>query len=194
LSCRTCQLIFVPAEQHVSADEEKARYDQHNNHPDDPDYRAFLSRMFLPMQNRLNARSCGLDFGSGPGPTLSLMFEEGGHRMAIYDYFYAPAPSTLDQPYDFITATEVVEHLHRPGFELERLWSLLNPGALLGVMTQLVPESTPFADWYYIKDPTHVCFFSPSTCEWLAKYWQAELTFPGKNVMLFQKFPAHHAV
>jgi hypothetical protein len=194
LSCRTCRLIFIPAEQHISADEEKSRYDQHNNNPDDPDYRTFLSRMFLPMQHRLNARSCGLDFGSGPGPTLSLMFEEGGHRMAIYDHFYAPTHATLSQTYDFITATEVVEHLHRPGFELERLWSLLNSGGLLGVMTQLVPESTPFADWYYIKDPTHVCFFSLPTCEWLAEHWQAELTVPGHNVMLFQKRPADHAV
>lgn len=193
LSCRTCRLIFVPAEQHISADEEKSRYDQHNNHPDDPDYRTFLSRMFLPMHHRLNARSCGLDFGSGPGPTLSLMFEEGGHRMAIYDYFYAPTPSALEQPYDFITATEVVEHLQRPGFELERLWSLLNPGGLLGIMTQLVPESTPFANWYYLKDPTHVSFFSTSTCEWLAEHWEAELTFTGHNVMLFQKIPADHA-
>ncbi len=186
--------MFVPAEQHISADEEKAQYDQHNNHPDDPDYRAFLNRIFVPMQQRLSPRSCGLDFGSGPGPTLSLMFEEAGHWMAIYDHFYAPFPSNLEQPYDFITATEVVEHLHRPGFELERLWSLLNPGGLLGVMTQLVPESTPFADWYYIKDPTHVCFFSSSTCEWLAEHWQAELTFSGKNVMLFQKRPAAHPV
>jgi Methyltransferase domain len=194
VSCRTCRLMFVPAEQHISADEEKSRYDQHNNHPDDPDYRAFLSRIFVPMQQRLNPGSCGLDFGSGPGPTLSLMFEEAGHRMAIYDHFYAPTSSTLDQPYDFITATEVMEHLHRPGFELERLWSLLNPGGLLGVMTQLVPESTPFADWYYIKDPTHVCFFSSSTCEWLAEHWQAELAFPGKNVMLFQKRSAAHPV
>jgi len=27
--------------------------------------------------------SLGLDFGSGPGPTLSLMLEEQGHRVAI---------------------------------------------------------------------------------------------------------------
>jgi hypothetical protein len=194
LLCQTCHLIFVPVEQYISADEEKARYDLHNNHPDDPDYRAFLSRMFLPMQHRLKATSSGLDFGSGPGPTLSLMFAEAGHRMKIYDHVYAPTLSALDQPCDFITATEVIEHLHRPGFELERLWSLLSPGGLLGVMTQLVPESTPFADWYYIKDPTHVCFFSRSTCEWLAEHWQAELTFPGHNAMLFQKRPTDHVV
>lgn len=187
--CQTCHLIFVPAEQYLSADDEKAQYDLHNNYPDDPAYRAFLSRMFLPMQHHLKTASYGLDFGSGPGPTLSLMFEEAGHRMKIYDHFYAPTLSTLDQPYDFITATEVVEHLHHPGFELERLWSLLNPGGVLGVMTQLVPERIPFADWYYIKDPTHVCFFSQSTFEWLAEKWQAELTIPDKTVMLFHKCP-----
>jgi len=192
LSCRTCHLIFVPAEQHVSPDKEKAQYDLHNNHPDDPAYRAFLSRMFLPMQDRLKTASFGLDFGAGPGPTLSLMFEEAGHRMAIYDHFYAPGLSTLAQPYDFITATEVVEHLHRPGFELDRLWSLLHPGGLLGVMTQLVPEQTPFTDWHYLKDPTHVCFFSQATFEWLAEQWQAQLTFPGNTVMLFHKCPATH--
>jgi hypothetical protein len=187
LSCRTCHVIFVPAEQYVSPDEEKAQYDHHDNRPDDPDYRAFLSRVFLPMHHRLPPRSRGLDFGSGPGPTLSLMFEEAGHRMAIYDYFYAPTLSILDQPYDFITATEVVEHLHRPGYELERLWSLLKPGGILGIMTQLVPTEKLFADWYYLKDPTHVCFFSRSTCTWLAEHWQAELTFSAHNVMLFHK-------
>ena len=191
LSCRTCQLIFVPPEQYVSTDEEKAQYDHHTNHPDDLAYRAFLSRMFLPMQDQLKTTRCGLDFGSGPGPTLSLMFEEAGHRMSIYDPFYAPALSTLDQPYDFITATEVVEHLHRPGFELDRLWSLLNPGGILGMMTQLVPDHTPFDDWHYLKDSTHVCFFSQSTCEWLAEHWQAALAFSGNGVMLFQKIPAN---
>lgn len=192
LWCQTCHLIFVPAEHYISSDEEKAQYDHHDNHPDDPGYRAFLSRMFLPMQDRLHPASFGLDFGSGPGPTLSVMFEEAGHRMALYDHFFAPATCTLEQPFDFITATEVVEHLHRPGFELDRLWALLNPGGLLGIMTQLVPEHTPFNDWYYLKDPTHVCFFSRSTCEWLAKHWHADLTYPGNNVMLFQKSASIH--
>jgi len=190
LSCQTCHLIFVPPEQYVSADDEKAHYDLHENHPTDPAYRQFLNRLWAPMCERVPPSSRGLDFGSGPGPTLSVMFEEAGYEMAIYDHFFAPTLSTLDQPYDFITATEVVEHLHHPGFELERLWSLLNPGGVLGVMTQLVPEQTPFADWYYLKDPTHVCFFSQSTCKWLAEHWQAEPAFQGNTVILFQKSPA----
>jgi hypothetical protein len=187
VSCGVCRLIFVPARFHLSAADEKARYDLHNNNPDDPHYRAFLSRLFVPMQHRLPAAGGGLDFGSGPGPTLSLMFEEAGYSMQIYDHFYAPDLSTLNRQYDFITATEVVEHLPQPGFELDRLWGLLKPGGLLGMMTQLVPGTRPFADWYYLKDPTHVCFFSPSTCEWLAEHWQADLTVEADSVMIFQK-------
>lgn len=187
ISCEACRLVFVPPRHYLSAEQEKTRYDQHNNDPADPAYRAFLSRLFLPMQKRLPAASCGLDFGSGPGPTLSLMFEEAGHQMSIYDPFYAPDRSVFNHSYDFISAAEVLEHLHHPGFELDRLWSLLNPGGLLGVMTQLVPGETPFADWYYIKDPTHVCFFSHSTAEWLAERWQASLICLENRVMLFSR-------
>ena len=136
--CRTCHLVFVPSLQFLSAEDEKARYDLHQNSPDDQRYRKFLSRLFIPMQERLAPGSSGLDFGSGPGPTLSVMFEENGHSMAIYDHFYAMEPSVLEKQYDFITATEVLEHLQNPRMELDRLWTLLKPGGILGVMTQLV--------------------------------------------------------
>ncbi|MDX1346514.1 MAG: class I SAM-dependent methyltransferase, partial [Sedimenticolaceae bacterium] len=126
--CSTCDLVFVPAAFFVSRDDEKSLYDMHENDPQDMAYRDFLSRLFDPMLERLPDRASGLDFGSGPGPTLSLMFEEQGHRVRLYDPFYAPDESALREQYDFITATEVAEHLHRPAFELERLWSLLRPG------------------------------------------------------------------
>lgn len=185
--CRTCHLVFVPSVQFLSAEDEKARYDLHQNSPDDQRYRQFLSRLFIPMQERLAPGSSGLDFGSGPGPTLSVMFEENGHSMAIYDYFYAMEPSVLEKQYDFITATEVLEHLQNPGMELDRLWTLLKPGGILGVMTQLVLDYEAFARWHYKNDDTHICFFSRSTFEWLADQWQAELIFAGKDVILFYK-------
>ena len=139
------------------------------------------------MQERLAPGSRGLDFGSGPGPTLSVMFEETGHFMAIYDRFYAQEPSVLETQYDFITATEVLEHLHNPGQELDRLWTLLKPGGNLGVMTQLVQDREAFTHWYYKNDPTHVCFYSRSTFQWLARQWQAEVEFADKGVILFHK-------
>jgi hypothetical protein len=185
--CPNCNLIFVPSAQFLSAAEEKARYDLHQNSPDDQRYRQFLSRVLIPMQKRLQPGSCGLDFGSGPGPTLSVMFKEIGHSMEIYDIFYAREPSVLNRQYDFVTATEVLEHLHNPGQELDRLWTLLKPGGNLGIMTQLVKDQETFSRWYYKNDPTHVCFYSRSTFQWLAGRWQVEVEFADKDVILFHK-------
>ncbi len=185
--CQTCGLVFVPAWQFLSPEEEKARYDLHRNSPDDKGYRRFLSRIFIPMQERLAPESLGLDFGSGPGPTLSVMFEQAGHSMSIYDHFYARDPSVLEKQYDFITATEVVEHLHNPKEVLDKLWSCLKPGGWLGIMTKLALDREAFADWHYKNDPTHVSFFSRTTFEWLAGKWQAEVTFADKDVILFRK-------
>ena len=187
--CHTCHLVFVPPNQYLSAKQEKAQYDYHQNSPDDPDYRQFLSRLYLPMKKQLAAGSRGLDFGSGPGPTLSIMFQEAGHSMALYDYFYARDSSVFKQDYEFITASEVVEHLHDPKRELNRLWNVLKPKGNLGIMTKLVPDQMSFGDWHYKNDPTHVCFYSRITFEWLATQWDSILTFLDHDVMMFYKKP-----
>lgn len=187
LQCGTCDLVFVPPVYHLSSDAEKRRYDQHQNSPDDAGYRRFLSHIFMPMQARLNPNSWGLDFGSGPGPTLSRMFEEAGHTMAIYDPYYAKDESVWEQQFDFITASEVVEHLYQPGSELDRLWACLKPGGTLGVMTMLAPVREAFATWHYKNDMTHVSFFSRSTFEWLGQPWGSKPKFFDNDVVLFQK-------
>ena len=185
--CSACDLVFVPAAFFVSREEEKGLYDMHENDPQDRAYRQFLSRLFKPMQERIPEHASGLDFGSGPGPTLSLMFEEQGHRVCLYDRFYAPDETVLHEKYDFITATEVAEHLHQPAFELERLWSLLRPAGWLGIMTRRLGPEQHFADWHYKNDPTHVIFFSDLTFLWLAGRWSTTATFFGPDVVLLQK-------
>ncbi|SEM33056.1 class I SAM-dependent methyltransferase [Halomonas caseinilytica] len=187
LRCGHCTLVFVPAGQHLSAAEEKAVYDCHENRPDDPGYRRFLGRLFTPLVARLPPAAQGLDFGSGPGPTLSLMFEEAGHRMTIFDPFYAPDETVWQGRYDFITATEVVEHLAAPGREFERLVAHLKPGGWLGLMTKRVRSREAFAGWHYIRDPTHVAFFSESTFRWLGKRFGLHPCFPADDVVLLQK-------
>nr|MBS0021313.1 methyltransferase domain-containing protein [Gammaproteobacteria bacterium] len=84
------------------------------------------------------------------------MFAEAGHHMAIYDPYYAADASVLRRSYDFITASEVVEHLYAPGEVLARLFDLLRPGGWLGLMTKLVTDRAAFASWHYKLDPTHV--------------------------------------
>ena len=185
--CGDCQLVFVRPESFLTAADEKSQYDLHQNDPTDDGYRKFLSRMSIPMNDLVAKESHGLDFGSGPGPTLSLMLEELGHTMNIYDPFYATDESVLKQKYDFITATEVVEHFHKPSQSLERIWQCLKQGGHLGIMTKLVASQSAFAKWHYKNDPTHVCFFSKQTFEWLANHWKAEIVFQSKDVIVFQK-------
>lgn len=187
LRCPVCRLVFVPAHQFLSPESEKAAYDLHENSADDPEYRRFLGRLFVPLSERLAPGSSGLDFGSGPGPTLSLMFEEAGHSMAIFDYFYAPEIERLGRQYDFISASEVVEHLHQPRAELDRLWSCLKPNGHLGIMTRRLTDQTAFANWHYKRDPTHVCFYATETFRWLAAHWRAPVTFHENDVVIFTR-------
>jgi hypothetical protein len=187
LRCRECLLVFVPAQFRLSAAKEKAEYDQHRNDVNDSGYRGFLDRLATPLLGRLPVGSRGLDFGCGPGPALAAMLREAGMEMAVYDLFYMPDDSVLTAKYDFITATEVVEHLAKVGAELDRLWSLLHPGGVLGIMTKLVVDSVAFSEWHYKRDPTHICFFSRDTWSWWGRARGAELEILGADVMLLTK-------
>jgi hypothetical protein len=192
LNCRTCSLVFVPPAQHLSATDEKACYDLHDNQTDDAGYRCFLGRLFTPLNQRLAPNSQGLDFGCGPGPALAKMFEEAGHSVALYDPYYAPDRFVLSARYDFITLSEVVEHMAEPGKVLDRLWTNLVPDGWLGIMTKRVRDQAAFAAWHYITDPTHICYFSEATFEWLTRHWSsmdmpATLVTAGDDVVLIRK-------
>jgi len=176
----------VPCTHHLSPERERAHYDSHENSPDDPAYRRFLARLEAPLAERLGTAALGLDFGCGPGPTLSVMLEERGHRVALYDRYFAPDVSVLAERYDFITATEVVEHLANPGEVLDQLWLQLVPGGWLGLMTALL-EGVDFSRWYYKNDPTHISFFARETFLWLGQRWGVAPKFFGSSVIFFQK-------
>ena len=107
--------------------------------------------------------------------------------MNTYDIFYQPERSVLSGQYDFITATEVLEHLSDPRAELQQLWQLLRPGGLLGLMTKLVINQQRFASWHYINDPTHITFFSRNSLGWLAEALGAQLEILGQDVAILQK-------
>ncbi len=184
--CGRCRLIHVPTAERPTIEAEKAQYDLHENHPDDAGYRRFLSRLTDAMLPKLAPHSHGLDFGCGPGPTLSVMLEEARHTMDLFDPIYHPNPAAFDGSYDFIAATEVFEHLHQPARDLARLRDALKPGGWLGVMTKRATDASAFARWHYIQDPTHVCFWSEPTFEWLAAQWQATLEFPASDVAILQ--------
>jgi hypothetical protein len=88
-----CHAIFVLPSHFLSAADEKARYDHHQNDPNDEGYRNFLMRIVTPLLSgeyvKLADGARGIDYGSGPSATLSLIMREKGFAMDNYDPFYA---------------------------------------------------------------------------------------------------------
>ena len=187
LRCPQCTLVYVPAVYHLAPDREKARYDLHRNDPADPAYRAFLRRLMDPLVARLPPGAYGLDYGSGPGPTLSRMLEERGYPTAIYDAFYAPDTSVLARHYDFLACSETMEHFARPGREWHRFLALVRPGGWIGIMTQFLEMDVDFSSWYYKNDDTHVAFYSRATFRFLARRDGLTVDFEGNSVALFRR-------
>ncbi|WP_281647420.1 class I SAM-dependent methyltransferase [Parendozoicomonas sp. Alg238-R29] len=187
LRCQECELVFVPKAWHLSPTDEKACYDLHENVDGDPGYQRFLFRMFSPITELVAPPATGLDFGCGPGPVLAEMFAEAGYSMNVYDLYYADNPDVLDRTYDFVTSTEVVEHLGNPRDVLARLLDMVKPGGFLGLMTKLVKNQEAFQNWHYIRDKTHISFFSRETFQWFANQTGCELEFVGNDVILLKK-------
>lgn len=185
--CNNCSLVFVPSEYHLSSIEEKAEYDLHQNDSGDRGYRKFLSRLADPLLERIKQGQRGLDFGCGPGPTLSVMFEEAGFSMGIYDPVYFNDLTVLQKRYDFITSTEVVEHFRDPQQMFFTLFNMVKPGGILAIMTKMVISEDAFKKWHYTHDLTHISFFSRNTFEFIARKYSAELEFVDSDVLFFTK-------
>lgn len=118
---------------------------------------------------------------------LAKILREAGMGVVLYDPFYYPAQSALDHQYDFITCTEVVEHLHQPAGVFRQLNGLLKPGGWLGVMTCFQTCDDRFDNWHYRRDPTHVVFYREATLSLIAKRLGWTMSVPRKDVAIFQK-------
>ncbi len=362
LLCPTCFCVFVPPAHHLkSGEEEKSRYDNHQNNPDDAGYQTFLSQCTRPLAMLLSHRFLqicgassesvpflsldaeddraddknyfaltnggsgsgntrfalarhfaakaeegtgeillsaeksivsaathvaremltdkegsdadddslaavppplflGLDWGCGPGPTLSRMMEQQFGSVFVktpvllYDLYYFPNEDVFfedNQPscagnndggaaaaaastparrgrggddgvegvegngrkrrlFDFITATEVAEHLSQAGAELTKLWSHVKPrGGLLAIQTSR-PEAccgfktaapageqrpahgidiTRFSNWHYTRDDTHITYHHLESFRYLRRKWGdvARLYVCGPSVVIFEK-------
>jgi len=183
--CETCLATFLDPSQLPTPAQEKAEYDLHRNGLGDAGYRAFLDRLCRPLIQRLAPASQGLDYGCGPGPALAAMLREAGHEVSLWDPIYAPDSGVLDRQYDFITATEVVEHMHRPALEFRRIAGLLRPGGLFGIMTTFQTDDTRFAGWHYRRDPTHVVFYREQTFRWIGDRLGWKFDIPTQNAVIF---------
>ncbi len=185
--CTDCFLVFVPPSQHVTFQQEKSIYDLHENDPADAGYRRFLSRVVEPLRSILNDQDRGLDFGCGEASAVVVMMREHGFDMEMYDPIYVDQPQKLQQTYDFITCTEVVEHFRHPADEFLKLFAMLRSGGVLAIMTKMVIDQQAFSRWHYKNDQTHISFFSKDTFAWLAEKYIASVEFFYTDVILLRK-------
>jgi len=185
--CNHCHYTFLAPQYWLTEAEEAAHYQLHDNRIDDPHYLKFLSRLSEPLVARLNLGAKGIDMGCGPGPALAHNLTQQGYPCDYYDPLFFPNAALLNQQYDFVTATEVVEHLRDPAATWQQLRSLVKPKGLLAIMTSWRVAKDDFSQWHYPRDPTHIGFYQPSTFEWLAEQWGWQVSFPATHVCIFKR-------
>lgn len=186
--CRNCSYVFKDRNKLLDSTVEKSRYDTHNNDSEDQGYVDFLNRLILPLKERLSENSYGLDFGCGPGPTISKEMKKYGHSVENYDIYYAKNDALLEGQYDFVTSTEVWEHFYDPARDIRKCWDLVKPGGYLGVMTYFLPtEKEQFLNWWYLRDETHVGFYNEDVFRYIAKEFGATLETLSRQVVIFKK-------
>ncbi len=185
--CGNCEYIFREPSERLDMKEERARYELHENE-DSQGYRRFLSPIvdsvvrYVPAGKTLKA----LDFGCGPTAFLSRFLAEKGIELWKYDPYFFPDEQLLNFKYDLITATEVFEHFYDPRKELDKLVQMLNPQALLAVMTSPPPAFEIFKSWAYRREETHVGFFARKSFHYIAKEWGFEILEAKDNVWILR--------
>lgn len=190
--CSHCDLIFIPQDQQLNFNEQKQHYDHHQNNNNDPGYQKFIRQATDPLLRFLKPNDKILDFGCGPGPVVKTLLQN--HDVAVFEYdpLYKRDDSLLDKKYDALVCTEVVEHFCEAQKSWAQLFSLCKPGAHLAIMTQTHLGPARFANWWYHRDPTHVCFYSSKTWEHLAGLFNAKIIWQDKNTAIFKAFNRQH--
>lgn len=166
--CLYCDLIYLCENYYLDQTEEFERYEKHNNTLDNTGYVSFLTNFLKVAEiDQLKYANKALDFGCGPGPVLKTLLNRLNMEVDIYDQYFFPDNNFKKTTYDLITCTEVFEHLKAPMETLSLLESLLAENGILAIKTLFHPASADFSGWWYRKDPTHICFYSPLTFKWI---------------------------
>ncbi len=169
--CPHCELIFKSPACFPDEAAELKKYREHNNSLENEGYvRMFETFIDYTLSHTRTPVRRVLDFGSGPTPVLAELLRRRGFSVDIYDKYFAPDPLAENARYDLVTSTEVIEHIADPLGVTKMLANRLVPGGTLALMTQFHDNDTAaYLKWWYRRDPTHLCFFTPRTFEIIAE-------------------------
>lgn len=186
--CSHCELVFKDPALHFNREEDLKRYSTHQNNEADQGYIEFLKKLAAPLENFVPEYFTALDFGCGPGPTLSILLKKMGGDVSNFDPLFFPDTDLFKKSYDVVTCSEVVEHFKNPREDWEKLVGLLKVHGVLGIMTLFFDKGIDYPSWWYKNDPTHVVFYQEKTMLFLAKTYGLEILFNDrKSVIIFKK-------
>lgn len=182
--CQICKLVFKDPDIRISKDIERMHYLKHNNKIDDPEYCNYLLKMVMPIKDILRKSFKLLDFGCGASPVLATILEKKGLQVDSYDKFFYPNTEIKKSYYDIIFMSEVAEHFDNPYAEFKDIFSALKPNGKLVLRTKVLPKRD-FGNWWYMRDPTHLVFYSEETFRYLAKLYLAKFEEHKGDIYIF---------
>ena len=187
--CTECGLVFKNPEKFNCVEKDIKRYSTHNNNNSDQGYLDFLGKFVTPLEKFLLKNFTALDFGCGPGPTLSLLLEKVGGLTLNYDpLFYPDTNLLIPEAYDVVTSTEVVEHFKTPKQDWETLINLVKVDGIVAIMTLFYTPEIDYKKWWYKNDHTHIVFYQQKTFEYIARKFKLEILYnDNKSIIFFKK-------
>lgn len=164
----------------ASIEEQKIRYDAHIC---DVNYHKYMANVYNAIKPFIVGKSI-LDYGCGKVKALEKMLKIDKYDAYSYDLFYYP--KLVKKLYDTIILIEVIEHIEDTNYIFNQLISLLNSGGRIIIMTNFLPNN--FENWWYLRDITHVNFYSLEFFNRLASYYNLQIIFCNdKNLIILQK-------
>lgn len=166
--CDNCSCVYEDEQYFISADEEKKRYDTHNNDVEDVRYQNFVSPVVRQVKKYYNPQSIGLDFGAGSGPVITKLLKDEAYQLDLYDPYYYPNNELNENHYDYIVCCETMEHFYHPIDEFKWIKRLLKNGGMFFGKTKMIPNTVDYAyfnGFGYKNDPTHVVFYAENTLQ-----------------------------
>ncbi|TDS63596.1 methyltransferase family protein [Myroides indicus] len=184
--CSTCHAYVKDEALYFNAESEKKHYEYHNNDIHDIGYQNFTAPVTNTILKLCTREMIGLDYGCGKGPVVTEQLAEKGYRINLYDPYFYPNISYLNETYDYIFSCEVFEHFYNPFQELNKLNSILKKGGLLIIKTHLYKGQTEFKNWYYRKDLTHVFIYTFKTFEYIAQYFEFDIVLLTEKLIVLR--------
>lgn len=189
--CSLCELVVKVNV--VSKSEEKERYETHNNNVSDQNYLNYLDKLFNTLKKYADFKNGDrvLDFGCGPSKGLASLVEsldfDAEIEVCSYDPYFFNIDINSMKPFDVIYASECFEHFNNPKKTIKEILNVLKVGGILAVGTHFYDGDTDFSSWWYLKDKTHIVFYSSKTIEYISKVYGLKVLFQSKSQLILKK-------